>query len=212
MVDLNNPKPVTPLAGMVSPTAGITLTETPYVGKVNIRGDAGDPKFADAVAKVVGVALPIEPNTVADAGIAAAPNLPVSDTGEHTAAGGSNVVYWLGPDEWLVHTPPNGESRLVEDLRTALDGIHAAVTDVSDYYVVIDVTGPHARDVLARGCPLDLHASKFDTGQCAQSVFAHASILLHQTTTAPSYRIQVRWTYAQYLWSYLADAAKQWAA
>lgn len=209
MVDLNNPKPVSPLADMVSPEAGITLIEVPFVGKVNIRGDSSDSAFAKAVEKVVGVRLPTTPNTVAER---PGTGLPSAEAVEHVAGSGHNVVYWLGPDEWLVHTPPNGEGALVQALREALSGVHAAVTDVSDYYVVIDLAGPNARDVLARGCPLDLHPSKFAAGQCAQSRFAHASILLHQKTDAPSYRLQVRWTYATYLWSYLADAAKQWAA
>jgi len=209
VVDFNNPKPVTPLSGMTSPTAGISLTEVPFVGKVNIRGNLADPAFAKAVESAVGVRLPTAPNTVSER---PGTGLPSAEAVEHVAGSGHNVVYWLGPDEWLVHTPPNGQGALVGALREALTGVHAAVTDVSDYYVVIDLAGPHARDVLARGCPLDLHPTKFAAGQCAQSVFAHASILLHQTTDAPSYRLQVRWTYAQYLWSYLADAAKQWAA
>lgn len=192
MVDLNNPKPVSPLQGMASPTGGVFLSEVPFVGKVNIRGDADNKSFADAVKGVLGVALPTEPNTTAEVD--------------------GKTVYWLGPDEWLVHTVTNAEGDLIAALRSALDGVHAGVTDVSDYYVVIDLAGPMSRDVLARGCPLDLHPSVFAKGQCAQSIFAHAAILLHQTSDAPAYRLQVRWTYAKYLWNYLADAAKQWAA
>lgn len=192
MADINNPVPVSPLAGAAQPEGGITLTEVPFLGKVIIRGDSSNSAFADAVAKVVGVALPIDPNTV--------------------ASGSGNTVYWLGPDEWLIHTPQGGESAMVENLRAAFAGVHAAVTDVSDYYVVFDIGGPRARDVLMRGTPLDVHASAFGAGQCAQTVFVKASILLHCTSDAPGYRVQVRWTYAQYLWNYLVTTAKQWAA
>lgn len=192
MADFNNPVPVSPLAGAAQPEGGITLTEVPFLGKVNLRGDSADAAFADAAAKVIGVALPTEPNT--------------------TANGSGNTVYWLGPDEWLIHTPQGGETAMVDGLRVALTGVHAAVTDVSDYYIVFDLGGPHARDALMRGCPLDVHESKFQAGDCAQTVFVKASILLHCTSNAPAYRVQVRWTYAQYLWNYFVTTAKQWAA
>ncbi|MEQ8666494.1 MAG: sarcosine oxidase subunit gamma family protein [Rhodospirillales bacterium] len=205
--DVNNPKPVSPLSGLISPVGGISLTEVPLVGKINIRGDSDDPVFAKGVAEAVGVRLPTAPNTVSER---PGTGLPDAEATEHRAGPGHNVIYWLGPDEWLVHTPPNGEGALVGTLRDKLSGVHAAVTDVSDYYVVIDLAGRHARDVLMRGTPFDVHADVFKPGQCAQTVFVKASILLHCMTDAPSYRLQVRWTYAQYLWNYLATVARQW--
>lgn len=192
MVDFQNPVPVSPLAGAPQPEGGITLTEVPFSGKVNLRGDMANPAFAEAAQKAIGVALPSDPNT--------------------TASGSGKTVYWLGPDEWLIHTPQGGETKLVDDLRAALSGVHAAVTDVSDYYVVFDLGGPQAREALMRGTPLDVHKSLFKAGDCAQTVFVKASILLHCTSDEPVYRIQVRWTYAQYLWNYLVTTAKQWAA
>jgi len=66
-----------------------------------------------------------------------------------------------------------------------------------------------------RGTPLDVHESVFSAGHCAQTIYAHASILLHctsDTSDAPAYRVQGRWTYAPYLWDYMAAVARQWAA
>ncbi len=180
-----------PLQGMASPETGVTLSEAPFVGKVNLRGNAGDNAFAEAVAKVLGGSLPLEPNTV--------------------ASHGDYTVFWLGPDEWLIHTPENGEGALIEALNNALAGQHAAVTDVSDYYVVIQMRGEKAADVLSRACPLDLHERVFKAGDCAQTVFAHASVLLHKLD-GQSYDVQVRWTYAQYLWTYFSEAAVNAAA
>lgn len=190
MGDVSNPVPVSPLAGVPQPVGGITLSEVPFVGKINIRGDADDRAFTDAAGRAIGTSLPVEPNTVS----------------RH----GGNTVYWLGPNEWLIHTPTGGEAALAASLREAFDGVHTAVTDVSDYYVVFDIGGPRARDVLMRGTPFDVHESVFKTGQCAQTVFVKASILLHCTSDAPTYRVQVRWTYAQYLWNYLVSVSRQW--
>jgi sarcosine oxidase subunit gamma len=74
---------------MADPTA---LRELPPPLLLNLRGDAGAEAFTSAVAAVLGVAPPVEPNTVAASG----------DTG----------VLWLGPDEWLVTAPAATESAL----------------------------------------------------------------------------------------------------
>ncbi len=179
-----------PLQGMASPTHGVTLAEAPFVGKVNLRGNADDPAFTAAVATVLGVQPPLEPNTV--------------------ASHGTYKAFWLGPNEWLIHTPEDGEATLIGALNIARGGLHTAVTDVSDYYVVIQMRGDKAAEVLARACPLDLHPRAFPEGGCAQTVFAHASILVHQVDGG--FDIQVRWTYAQYLWNYFAEAAGNLAA
>ena len=195
MADGSDLLKTSPLQGMVSPgtsgsSGGITLAEAPFVGKVNIRGNADDPAFTAAVATVLGVQPPLEPNTV--------------------ASHGAYTAFWLGPDEWLIHTPVDGEETLIGALHVALGDQHVAVTNVSDYYVVIRMRGGKSADVLARACPLDLHPRAFPAGSCAQTVFAHASILVHQVEGG--YDIQVRWTYAQYLWNYFAEAAENLAA
>ena len=116
-----------------------------------------------------------------------------------------------GADEWLIHTPEDGQGDLVERLRAALGDTYSAVTDVSDYFVVIEMRGPDCRDVLARGCSLDFHPRSFQADQCAQSHFSHANVLIHQINDT-DFDVQVRWTYAQYLWGFLAEAVENMAA
>ena len=190
MVDFA-PKKTSPLDGVASPSGVVTLAEKRFVGKVNIRGNADDAAFAGAAETVLGTVLPVTPNTVAQAR--------------------GYTVFWLGPDEWLIHTPEDAQSSLILALQAAFAGQHSAVTDVSDYYVIIEMRGDHARDILARGCPLDLHERTFKPGHCAQSYFANAAILLHQVDGG-AYDIQVRWTFAQYLWDYLSQCAEQMVA
>ena len=84
------------------------------------------------------------------------------------------------------------------------------MTDVSDYYVVMRLSGPEARVVLAKGSPFDVHPRSFDVGACAQTRFANASILLRLVGEAPTFDIQVRWSFAPYLWDYLVDASREY--
>lgn len=169
--------------------AGVTLCERRFVGKINLRGEPVRP-FRDAVKKALGVAPPTKPNT--------------------SAAGETCTILWLGPNEWLAVTPPGAEGDAAAALREALGKRHAAVTDVSEARTVIALGGPRARDVLAKGCPLDLHPRVFKAGDCAQSALAKALVILHQTDDAPAYDIYVDRSFADYLWRWLEDAAAEY--
>ncbi len=184
-----------PLAGLVGPSSGaVFFEERPLIGKLSLRGDAGDPAFADAAAKTLGVALPTEPTTFVE-------------TDRYR-------VHWIAYDTWSIWTAEGEEGPLKEALETALADVHHAVVDVSDYYTVIRVSGPKARALLAKGCPLDLHPRVFTPGMCAGSVYHHAGIFVAQVAAdddgAASYDVQIRWSFAQYLWDYFTDGAREW--
>jgi len=169
--------------------AGVTLCERRFRAKINLRGKPVK-KFLDGAKRALGLRLPKSPNrTVSAKGLTA---------------------LWLGPDEWLVVGPPGSEDKIAHDLRDALAGQHAAVTDVSEGRTVIGLAGRHARDVLMKGCPLDLHPREFKTGDCAQSALAKAVIILHQTGNAPAYDIYIERSMADYLWTWLEDACQEY--
>ena len=171
-------------------TAGVVLSERAFRHQVALRGDSGDPAFVRAVERTVGVAPPTEPNTaVGPADLDAGPR-----------------ILWLGPDEWLVAGADNPAAALAD----AIANLHAAAVDVSDGRTVIGVSGSSARDLLAKGCPLDLHPAVFAPGRCAQTLIAHAHVILHQTDAAPRYEIYVHRSFADYLWRWLEDAAREY--
>jgi sarcosine oxidase subunit gamma len=95
-------------------------------------------------------------------------------------------------------------------LRQALAGRHVAVTDVSEARTVIAVAGPRARDLMAKGTPLDLHPRVFGPGACAQSVFAKAGAIIDQVDDAPTYEVYVLNSFADYLWSWLERAGEEY--
>ena len=170
--------------------ARIVCSERPFLGHINLRGDAGDPRFIASVASVIGTVVPISPNTV--------------------SRGHDHVVYWLGPDEWLIVTTNEREAAIARDLREALANGFAAVTEVSGGQTVISLSGDSVRDMLAKGCPLDLHARVFGIDRCAQSHLAKAPILIRHVDAAPSFEILVRRSFADYLWLWLEDAAAEY--
>jgi sarcosine oxidase subunit gamma len=70
-------------------------------------------------------------------------------------------------------------------------GDRAGVVDQSHGRAVLRLAGPRARDVLAKGCRLDLHPRVFTPGMCAQTVIAQIGVLLHQSDEIPTYDLYV---------------------
>ena len=92
-------------------------------------------------------------------------------------------------------------------LEDALPREVGSVVGLSANRTALELRGPHARDVLAAGCSLDLHPRAFGPGDCAQTLLARAAVILHQTEAEPVYRILVRGSFAGYLADWLIDAA-----
>ena len=146
------------------------------------------------VGRVLDLLLPTEPNT--------------------SATKGSITALWLGPDEWLLTCPVDDTAFFINSLREALNGTHCAITEVSDARVALFLAGPGARDVLAKGCPLDLHPRSFTAGSCAQSLLAKAAVLIHlvddDPAAGPSFEVYVARSFAPYLWAWLEDAGREY--
>ncbi|WP_322045324.1 sarcosine oxidase subunit gamma [Paraburkholderia sp. J67] len=166
------------------------MRELPFRDLVNVRGEPGNAGFASAFAQAVGCGLPLKPNT--------------------RSQGADYDVLWLGPDEWLVRSAGPVEAGVLEaKLTGALSGnsdAWASAVDVGSGFTVVELTGTRVREVLARGCPLDLHPRLFNEGQCAQSFFFKASIVLIPTG-ADRYEVVVRRSFADYFCRILLDAA-----
>ena len=164
-----------------------SLRQLDLCGKLNIRGNADDPNLINGLKSVLDLTLP---------------------TVHSFSSGNSTKLYWLGPDEWLLHCDVDKTGEIEQRLRGEIANSHFAITEVSDYYTVIRLQGPDAAALLRRACPLDLHPDKFKSGDFAQTRFGQASILLHRQDDGECWDIQVRWTYAEYVWDYLVSSMK----
>ena len=177
--------------------AGVTLSETAFRGQINIRGNAEDTAFAAAVKKATRLDLPIDPNTV-------------------NGKPATTRVMWLGPDEWMVITKPQGGKRVFDALwkNLKVDGMHASVVDTSEARTTLTVSGKHARDVMAKLCSLDLHPSQFVPGQCAQTIVGKVGVMLLHTaetkTGGSTYELYALRSFSTYLWKRLEDAATEY--
>lgn len=172
--------------------ASVRLAARPPMVQIGLRLDPADTEAMGAVGRVLGVVLPVEPNRVAG------------------DAGGGIAAFWLGPDEWLAVAPEAEGDRLPVRLDEALAGRRAAVVDQSAARGVLRLSGARARDVLAKGCRLDLHRDVFKPGQCAQTALARALVLICALDAMPSFDLYVRPSFAHYMTHWVLDAMAEY--
>jgi sarcosine oxidase subunit gamma len=162
------------------------LGEIALLDMINLRGNAADSAFASAVQGATGLALPVKANTAS------------VDQGRQ--------LLWLGPDEWLLKAPAGQGDAIEAALRAATAGQHVSVVQVGAGNTTLSVQGAAAADLLARGCPLDLHARAFPDGALAQTHVAKANVVLLCQKAEQSFELTVRRSFAEYLFKWLCEA------
>ncbi|MGX4690049.1 sarcosine oxidase subunit gamma [Streptomyces sp. JNUCC 63] len=165
---------------------GVSLTEWPFVTMVSLRVDPAS-EAAGRIGSALGAPLPDHCGQAAQAG-------------PHTAV-------WLGPDEWLVLSRSDGPA-LVAELLDALAGDPGSVVDVSANRTTLELSGPSARQVLQKGCALDLHPRSFGPGRAVSTQVGPVPVVLWQTD-GTTYRLFPRSSFADYLARWLIDAMSE---
>ncbi|MGI9465044.1 MAG: sarcosine oxidase subunit gamma, partial [Aestuariivirgaceae bacterium] len=91
-------------------------------------------------------------------------------------------IQWCGPEQWYIVREDQRDGTLHDELVEKLDRL-ASVSDQSHGRVIIALSGPKVRDVLAKGTPVDFHPRVFDEGDCAVTQMAHVGVHIVQTGT-----------------------------
>ena len=167
---------------------GLEPHEVQFLVMAAVRVDPGSAAF-DRIGRYLGAGLPVTCGAVS------------------TAAGRSAL--WLGPDEWLVVADTDGDA-LVAGLREALADDPGAVVDVSANRTTLELRGPAAREVLEKGCPVDLHPRSFGPGSAVATTLGPVPVLLWQTGES-TYRLLPRASFADYVSRWLLDATTEFA-
>jgi sarcosine oxidase, subunit gamma len=170
--------------------ASTNISEEPFVAMVDLWVEPTGPGV-NACAEVLGVpALPTTPST--------------------SVEGPDANVIWFGPEEWLVTSTSQAAEALEAQLREVTTEHGGAAVDVSAQRTTVRLCGAHARDVLAKGCSLDLHPAVFGPGAAAQTMLGLAAVvLIPLDDKGTDYRILVRSSFAGYLADWLIDAAEE---
>ena len=121
------------------------------------------------------------------------------------ANGGDHRALWLGPGHWLIKTTTGQD--LEQTWSESAPG--AAVNDVTHGRVVVQISGPRARDVLAKGCPLDLHPNAFPANACAQSLLGKIGVVI-DCLNGDTFEVTAGRAYARSLWAWITGAAAEY--
>ncbi|MDP3655233.1 MAG: sarcosine oxidase subunit gamma family protein [Rhodoferax sp.] len=163
-----------------------TLGEIPFVEMLNVRGDARDAGFVQALLAATGLHLPVAPNTA--------------------SLGEQRQLLWMGPDEWLLKLQDGQGAAVEAALRQGLQGRHHSLVQVGDGNTTLTVQGAAAADLLSRGCPLDLHPRAFGSGALAQTHVAKAGAMVLCRAAGTHFELTVRRSFADYLYRWLCEA------
>jgi sarcosine oxidase, subunit gamma len=167
----------------------VGITAEPYVAMVDVRLGTVGPD----VSVVLGVDLPTRPGSWVPAG--------------------SGRAVWLGPDEWLLTSTTEAPEELETRVRAAVVPLGGSAADVSAQRIGLRLTGSRVRDVLAKGCSIDLHPRVFGRGRSAQTTLGQAGVVLLALSDAgDDYAVLVRSSFAGYLADWLLDAALEFTA
>lgn len=123
---------------------------------------------------------------------------------------GSARALCVGPGDWLIVSEQHTASHLREHFEPDLSRQGLALVDLTDGLAVIDVRGPTAREILSKGCGLDMHPRSFPPGRCARTRFAQIAVVIECLDDGRlRFELTVARSYLHYLHSWLADAAAE---
>jgi len=168
---------------------GVSLRERVDLGIASVMARKGrEAAIRDAVLAAYGVTLPDAARRVAGPAIG---------------------FIGTGPAQWLAVSERLANGALAADLSAKLNGL-ASITDQSDGRAVIRIAGPGARDVLAKGLPIDLDPSIFARGSAATSMISLMGVTLWQVDDVPTYDVAVFRSLAGSFWKWLTDSAAEY--
>lgn len=133
----------------------VTIARVAGRGMITLRGDLAEPRLS--------AALTVPPV-------------------RRIVTEGETAVARMAPDELLLFGPVAGVPARVAALGAALAGTHHLVIDVSDARVLFRLEGAGAREVLAKGAPVDLAASRFGLGDFRRTRFGQVAVAFWMPT------------------------------
>jgi heterotetrameric sarcosine oxidase gamma subunit len=113
-----------------------------------------------------------------------------------------------GPGQWLAVSETLANEALARDLSQRLKGL-ASISDQSGGRTVLRLSGPRARDVLAKGLPIDLDPRAFPLGSAATSTISLMGVQLWQTDDTRSYTIAIFRSVSASFWRWLISSAAE---
>lgn len=190
---MSNPYTFSPLSNKEKVTSSEVMLESlSCIGKINLRIKQDDNESRKIVSEYLNYDLP-------------------NSSGE-VRGNDETRTAWLGPDEFLIQCTEDNKNNIINDLDNILSNSFFSVTDVSDYYLTIRLSGKKSIAVLTKGCPLNFKKYLNAKDTCAQSYISKSTVFIDCLAEDQIFDISVRWSFAEYLWDWLKDASLEFSS
>lgn len=182
--------PISALAGAARRAGlAVSVEEGGLQGMATIRGDLSDPAIMDSVTAIAGVALPA-PRRIERAG--------------------DRALAWMAPDELLLLAPYAATPGLAAALSARFGDRFALAETVSDARALFRLTGEGAREVIAKGAPVDLARGAFGPGDLRRSHLGQVAVAFWQSARTPeTFELVCFRSVAAYVFDWLCASATE---
>lgn len=128
--------------------------------------------------------------------------LELPQPGYASSANSDITAIWVAPNTWLITRPAMQGSDLIARIADAI-GVSGSVVDQSCGYAALRLSGARTRELLAKGCRIDLHPRAFGPGRAAVTLLAHVHVVLRQVDEIPTFELIVPSTLAEHVFEWL---------
>jgi sarcosine oxidase subunit gamma len=191
MPDAITLEPRSAFAGLLSPvgsaeTAGVTVAARTQIEIATVIARGDRQALEERARSAFGILLP---------------------SGPRVAVAERIAFVGAGPRTWLALRAGRGD--LLADLERAL-GEGAAVSDQSDGYAVLRLSGSKVRATFEKGLGVDLHPRAFRPGDAAVTGCTHLGVILWQLDDSPTFEVAVFRSLAAAFWHWLSESAAEY--
>ena len=168
----------------------LKISEIESTFKINLRGKKRE--FITNIGKVLSMIPPIEPNT--------------------SSQNKDLNLLWLSPDEWILYSnelmKTNSNDKIETELINSISKLnYGSVTNVTDQWVMININGDNAYELLSSSCPFDFTIFKSKKGSVVQTIVNHIDVIIHNKNNN-DLNLFVRRSFSNHLWSWLNDSSR----
>jgi len=111
-------------------------------------------------------------------------------------------ILWSGPNNWLLVST---KKDILNSVQKICDDKNFAVTDLSHSRAIIELKGSNSKEVLKKGCPINLN--EFKVNNCANSIFHGITITIDMISNDPeTFRIFALRSFGESLYHSITDA------
>ena len=130
-------------------------------------------------------------------------DLELSEENSKVVSNNQTRILWNAPRTWLIIS---NKENIIDIIKERCGDQNFAVTDISHSRAVIQIKGFNAREVLKKGCPLNIN--EFEKNNCAGSVFHGITIVVDCINNKPAtFNLLTLRSFGESFYHHITDAA-----